>query len=90
MRVSPGTTLDEEYGSLTKRQQNKIAAIESARQKEDAQVKALVNRSREAVRKALEADVPARIIADRLGVSAARVYQLRDAAEQYAEAKSSQ
>lgn len=83
MRVTPGSTLDEVYSSLSKRQQNRVEAVETARSKEAEQIKSVQNKSREAVRRALEVGVPARILADRLGVSPARVYQMRDEAQAF-------
>ena len=80
MRVTPGTTLDEVYASLTKSQQKKIESVEKARKNEPAAIKAVQNKAREAVRKALDAGVPARTLADRLSVSPARVYQMREEA----------
>lgn len=87
MRVTPGTSMDEVYSSLTKTQQRKIAAVEKARENEPVAIKAAQNKAREAVRKALEAGVPARILADRLSVSPARVYQMRDEAVKVIERK---
>ena len=87
MRVKPGASADDIFAGLTKKQQNAMLAIERTRAAEDAAVLAVTNRSREAVRKALEGGVPARLIASRLGVSAARVYQMRDEAVAYAEGK---
>lgn len=80
MRVTPGTSLDEIYNSLTKTQQKKIESVEKARENEPAAIKAVQNKAREAVRKALDAGVPARILAGRLSVSPARVYQMREEA----------
>jgi len=87
MRVKPGTTSDEAFAALTKRQQAQVVAIETSRAEEDGKMRAVANRSHEAVRKALANGVPARVIATRLGVSPARVYQMRDAAIEYAENK---
>lgn len=87
MRVTPGTSMDEVYASLTKVQQKKIAAVEKAREDEPAAIKAVQNKAREAVRKALDVGVPARILADRLSVSPARVYQMRDEAVKVIERK---
>lgn len=84
MRVKPGTSLQEAFAALSARQQARVAAIETAREKEDEAIRAVLNRSREGVRKALDAGVPARIIAERIGVSSARVYQMRDEALAYA------
>lgn len=85
MRVQPGASLDEVYAGLTKTQQKRVEAVETARAKEAEAVRAVQNRAREAVRKALAAGVPARLLADRLGISPARVYQMRDEAQAYAE-----
>lgn len=84
MRAKSGTTGDEAFAALSKRQQAQVVAIETARAEEGEKVRAIVNRAHEATRKALANGVPARVIAMRLGVSPARVYQMRDNAQAYA------
>jgi hypothetical protein len=87
MRVKPGSTTDEAFAALSKRQQTQVLTIEAARAVEDEKVRAVLHKSREAIRKALASGVPARVIASRLGVSPARIYQMRDEAVAYTEVR---
>ena len=84
MRARTASTVDEVYEGLNKRQKTYIESIEKAHEKRQPEVRAALNKPREAVRKALLAGVPARVIAARLEVSPARVYQMREEAERFA------
>ena len=83
MRLAYDTDLNEVFEGLTKAQQRRVEAVEKARAAEADAIKAIQNRAREGIRKALDAGVPARILADRVGVPPARIYQMRDEALTY-------
>lgn len=87
MRVPRGSTLASVYESLNKTQRKRLDSVEKARMSEPEAIRAVYHRTYESVRKAVNAGVPVRILADRLNVSAARVYQMRDQADAYAEEK---
>lgn len=87
MRVKSGVTAENLFDDLTPRQRGYVLAVERSREKiertREQHEKALAKvtqASREAVAKALSNGVPARLIASRLGLSTARVYQMRDEA----------
>lgn len=80
MRMSRGVSVADAYEQLTARQRRALNAVRKARDEEDAAVQEVLSRSYRATLDALNAGVPARVIADDLGISAARVYQLRDLA----------
>lgn len=83
MRIKAGWTLEDTFNALSDEQRDAVAEVEQARDSEAAAIRAALNVAREAVRRALAAGVPAHVLADRLGVSRARVYQMRDEAQTY-------
>lgn len=76
MRVKPGATVEETERLLAPDQKKILGQVTVARGREGS----AVDETRELVRVALAANVPARVLADRLNVSLARVYQMRDEA----------
>lgn len=66
---------------LTRSQQRALDAVLAARAVEPERVHAVVLITKAKVAKALDAGVPAVVLAERLGVSRARVYQMRDEAK---------
>lgn len=81
MRIKPGASSEETVKAMTPVQRRLLGTVERARAREQSVVKDSVDRTREAVREALSEGVPARIMASRLDVSLARIYQMRDEAE---------
>lgn len=73
-RVRPGASLDDILGTMTPKQIDLLAKVEEARLNE----KRSLWETRAQVRTALEAGVPARVLSIRLGLSLARIYQMRD------------
>lgn len=84
MRIKPGWTYEEALEALSDEQRETVTAVEQARDSEAARVLAALNVTRESVRAALASGVPAYVLATTLGVSRARVYQMRDEATAYA------
>lgn len=96
MRIPAGTTLNEAYENLSTKQKDRIARALAFREEEpqkvreaEQKVKAILQRSRDEVRKALEEGVPASILSHRLNLSPARIYQMRDEAIKFNESKKS-
>lgn len=83
MKIKPGWTNEEALAALSPDQTYLLQTVEHARDEEPYRIREALNVTREAVRQALAAGVPARLLADLLGVSAARVYQMRDQATAY-------
>lgn len=65
---------------LTRSQQRALDAVLAARSVEPDRVQAAVLTTKVKVAKALDAGVPAVVLAEHLGVTRARVYQMRDEA----------
>lgn len=80
MRVRPGASTDEIVAELSRDQKNRLARVERAREREKRAAQEAMQETRMQVRAALEAGVPARVLSDRLGLSLARIYQMRDEA----------
>lgn len=78
MSTKPTSVLDR---PLTKSQERAIAAVTKAREEEAHKIQAVAQVTYTKVAKALKAGVPAVVLASRLGVSRARIYQMRDQAE---------
>lgn len=87
MRVKPGSTIDEVFQSLSRSQHRHVEAVLAAREQEPEALRAVQNRAYSAVLRAMESGVPARLLADRLGVSPARIYQMREEAIAYEKAE---
>lgn len=65
---------------LTRSQQRALDSVLSSRETEPERVQAAVLATKAKVAKALRVGVPAVVLAEALGVSRARVYQMRDEA----------
>lgn len=85
MRIQPGASVEETIEALAPAQRRLIQRAENARAREQRIIQESMDKSRIAVQKALDGGVPARVMAARLGVSLARVYQMRDEAREVLE-----
>jgi hypothetical protein len=81
MRLAQGASMDEVQDSLGTRQRALLTEVLDHRANEAEAIEVYEQRQaalHASVRKALKAGVPVALIADRLGVTKARVYQMRD------------
>lgn len=82
-RMTPGTTVTEAITGLTTEQKKALKALSSARSAEQKATAALDEHAatlKTQVASALGLGVPARVIADTLGITRTRVYQMKDEA----------
>lgn len=83
MRVKRGASIEETLAELTKDQ---LTLLERARQAKDSEPDRLAHQRqvlKMRVHDALEAGVPHTVVADTLGVTRPRVYQLNTEAERF-------
>lgn len=81
MRQAQGTSMDEVQSALSEKQASLLRDVLDRRGDETNAIEAYEKAQRSlhgAVRKALRAQVPAVLIAERLNVTKGRVYQMRD------------
>lgn len=81
-RVPRGTSPAEALKNLTTRQQRLIASVVASREAEPLAARKAAEKTFRATARAMQAGVPAVVLAEALGVSRARVYQMRDEADQ--------
>lgn len=85
MRRKPGATIEETIAALTPEQRKALRVVTRARDAEAKKQESLAEQM-EAMKKyvadAIEAQVPVQVIADMLGVTRGRVYQMRDEARE--------
>lgn len=68
---------------LTKTQARLLAAVERTHSEEPSKLRAVRHSTHDRVRKALNGGVPAVLIAERMGLTRSRIYQMRDQANAY-------
>lgn len=73
---------NEVYANLSPQQKSAMDKAREVRDEEPEVIRETRRRSYAAVRKALEVGVPPQLVAHRLGVTTARVYQLSNAFDQ--------
>lgn len=76
-------SLDALTERLSEAQRNALVDVQQAHATEAVRLARAKNSKREAVRVALEAGVPARVLMAALGVGRARIYQMKDEAEAF-------
>ena len=84
-RVAPGTPVDQIVASLSKPQAKALSAVKASRNREEAAVSKASEWGEDVKRQvltAIEANVPVQVLADSLGVTRARIYQMRDEARE--------
>lgn len=85
MRVRPGTPVEQIVASLSKDQAKALTAVKASRNREEQATTKAAEWGEDVKRQvlaAIEANVPVQVLADSLGVTRARIYQMRDEARE--------